>query len=178
MANKYYYTACLKKDDNSGVVKDKRNEYNEALKDLVELNNDYNYRILNNTITFIGIIKHKANENPFDRIRDLNENLTLDVYIRIVNAMDKLRKKDEKYISIEGISGGISKDYMCSKRVRYNCNIFFDIEAYYDGDSFALLEFQIYLKRKGKYEDCCTLPSYFGEQQEKDLREFINMYID
>ena len=178
MANKYYYTACLKKDDNSGVVKDKRNEYNEALKDLVELNNDYNYRILNNTITFIGIIKHKANESPFDRIRDLNENLTLDVYTRIVNTMDKLRKKDEKYISIEGIGGGISKDYMCSKRVRYNCNIAFDIEAYYDGDSFALLEFQIYLKRKGKYEDCCTLPSYFGEQQEKDLREFINMYID
>lgn len=178
MANKYYYTACLKKDDNSGIIKDKRNEYNEALKDLVELNNDYNYRILNNTITFIGIIKHKANENPFDRIRDLNENLTLDVYTRIVNAMDKLRKKDEKYISIEGISGGISKDYMCSKRVRYNYNIAFEIEAYYDGDSFALFEFQIYLKRKDKYEDCCTLPSYFGEQQEKDLRKFINMYID
>lgn len=37
MANKYYYTACLKKDDNSGVIKDKRNEYNEALKDLVEI---------------------------------------------------------------------------------------------------------------------------------------------
>ena len=32
MANKYYYTACLKKDDNSGVIKDKRNEYNESPK--------------------------------------------------------------------------------------------------------------------------------------------------
>lgn len=176
MANKYYYTACLKKDDNNGVIKDKRNEYNEALKDLVELNNDYNYKILNNTITFIGIIKHKANENPLDRIRDLNENLTLDIYTRIVNAMDELRKKD---IYSEGNGRYISKDYyMCCKRVRYNCNIAFDIEAYYDGDSFALLEFQIYLKKKGNYEDCCTLPSYFGEQQEKDLREFINMYID
>lgn len=168
MANKYYYTACLKKDDNSGVIKDKRNEYNEALKDLVELNNDYNYSI--------GIIKHKANESPFDRIRDLNENLTLDVYTRIVNAMDELRKKD---VYTEGTGRYISKDYyMCCKRVRYNCNIAFDVEAYYDGDLFVLLEFQIYLKRKDKYEDCCTLPSYFGEQQEKDLREFINMYID
>lgn len=178
MANKYYYTACLKKDDNSGVIKDKRNEYNEALKDLVELNNDYNYEMLNNTITFIGIIKHKANENPFDRIRDLNENLTLDVYTRIVNAMDKLRKKNGVSIYTEENNRDISKDYMRCKRVRYNCNIAFDIEAYYDGDSFALFEFQIYLKKKGKYEDCCTLPSYFGEQQEKDLREFVNMYID
>lgn len=178
MANKYYYTACLKKDDNSGVIKNKRNEYNEALKDLVELNNDYNYRILNNAITFIGIIKHKANENPFDRIRDLNENLTLDVYTRIVNAMDELRKKNDVSVLIEGNANGISKDYMCCKKVKYDCNITFDIEAYYDKDTFALLEFQIYLKRKGKYEDCCTLPSYFEKEQEKDLREFINMYID
>lgn len=100
----------------------------------------------------------------------------MDVYTRIVNAMDELRKKD---IYTEGTGKYISKDYyMCCKRVRYNCNIAFDVEAYYDGDSFALLEFQIYLKRKGKYEDCCTLPSYFGKQQEKDLREFVNMYID
>lgn len=176
MANKYYYTACLKKDDNSGVIKDKRNKYSEAVKDLLELHN--NNRTLGDSITFIGVVKHKANENPFDRIRDLNENLTLDIYTRIVNAMDELRKKDEKYISTEGIGSDIPKDYMCSKRVRYNYNITFDVEAYYDEDSFALLEFQIYLKRKGKYEDCCTLPSYFGEQQEKDLREFINMYID
>lgn len=176
MANKYYYTACLKKDDNSGIIKDKRNEYSEAVKDLLELNN--NNRILGDNITFIGVIKHKANENPFDRIRDLNENLTLDIYTRIVNAMDDLRKKDKKYICTEGIGGGISKDYMCYKRVRYNCNIAFDIEAYYDGDSFVLLEFQIYLKRKGKYDDCCILSSYFGKQQEKDLRKFINMYVD
>lgn len=67
---------------------------------------------------------------------------------------------------------------MCCKRVRYNCNIAFDIEAYYSDEPFTLLEYQIYLKKKGNYEDCCTLPSYFGEQQEKDLREFINMYID
>lgn len=178
MANKYYYTACLKKDDNSGVIKNKRNEYNEALKDLVELNNDYNYRILNNTITFIGIIKHKANENPFDRIRDLNKNLTLDIYTRIVNSMDELRKKNIMSVVAEDSNANACKDFMCYKRIRYNCNIAFDIEAYYDKESFALLEFQIYCKIKGKYEDCCTLPSYFEKEQEKDLREFINMYID
>lgn len=178
MANKYYYTACLKKNDNSGVIKDKRNEYNEALKDLVELNNDYNYRILNNTITFIGIIKHKANENPFDRIRDLNENLTLDIYTRIVNAMDELRKKNIMSVVAEDSSANACEDFMCYKRIKYNSNTAFDIEAYYNKEPFSLIEFQIYLKKKGKYEDCCTLPSYFEKEQEKDLREFINMYID
>lgn len=69
MANKYYYTACLKKDDNSSVVMDKRNKYSEAVKDLMELHNDN--RTLGNSISFIGIIKHKTNENPLDRIRDL-----------------------------------------------------------------------------------------------------------
>lgn len=176
MTNKYYYTACLKKDDNSSIIKDKRNKYSEAVKDLLELHN--NNRTIGDNITFIGVVKHKTNENPFDRIKDLNENLTLDVYTRIVNAMDKLRKKNGASIYAEENDRGVSESYMCCKRVRYNCNIAFDIEAYYDGDSFALFEFQIYLKKKGKYEDCCTLPSYFGEQQEKDLREFVNMYID
>lgn len=68
MANKYYYTACLKKDDNSSVVMDKRNKYSEAVKDLIELHNDN--RTFDDSITFIGVIKHKANENPSDRIRD------------------------------------------------------------------------------------------------------------
>lgn len=158
MANKYYYTARIK-DDNGHIIKD--------LMKLMELYNDN--KTLGEIISFKGVLKNETisvviNENPFD------------IYIRIVNAMDELRKKD---IYTEGTGRYISKNYyMCCKRVRYNCNIAFDIEAYYDGDSFALLEFQIYLKRKGKYEDCCTLPSYFGEQQEKDLRKFINMYIN
>lgn len=158
MASKYYYTARIK-DDNGHIIKD--------LMKLMELYNDN--KTLGEIISFKGVLKNETisvviNENPFD------------IYIRIVNAMDELRKKD---IYTEGTGRYISKDYyMCCKRVRYNCNIAFDIEAYYDGDSFALLEFQIYLKRKGKYEDCCTLPSYFGEQQEKALREFVNMYID
>ncbi len=176
MANKYYYTACLKKDDNGGIIKDKRNKYSEAVKDLIELHNDN--RMTGDSITFIGVIKHKANENPFDRIRDLNENLTLDVYTRIVNAMDELRKKNDVSVLMEGNANGISEDYMCCKKVKYNCNITFNIEAYYDKDTFALIEFQIYLKKKDKYEDCCTLPSYFKKEQEKDLREFINMYVD
>lgn len=91
MANKYYFTACLKKDDNGGIIMDKRNKYKEAVKDLLELHNNNN-RLIGNNISFIGIIKHKANENPLDRIRDLNENLTLDIYTRIVNAMNELRK--------------------------------------------------------------------------------------
>ena len=157
MANKYYYTARIK-DDNGHIIKD--------LMKLIELYNDN--KTLGEIISFKGVLKNETisvviNENP------------LDIYTRIVNAMDELRKKD---IYTEGTGRYISKDYMCSKRVRYNCNIAFEIEAYYDGDSFALFEFQIYLKRKDKYEDCCTLPSYFGEQQEKDLREFVNMYID
>lgn len=177
MTNKYYYTACLKKGDNNGIIKNKRNDYNEALKDLIELNNDD--KTLGNNISFIGVVKHKANENPLNRIRNLNINeYPLDIYTRIVNAMDELRKKDGKSICAEGNDRGISKSYMCCKRVRYSCNIAFDIEAYYDEDSFSLIEFQIYLKMKGKYEDCCTLPSYFEEQQEKDLREFVNMYVD
>lgn len=176
MANKYYYTACLRKDNNTGVIKGKRNKYSEAVKDLMELHNDI--RMFGNNITFIGIVKHRTNENPFDRIRDLNENLTLDIYTRIVNAMDELRKKDGKSICDKGNDRDISESYMCCKRVRYNCNIAFDIEAYYSDEPFTLLEYQIYLKKKGNYEDCCTLPSYFGEQLEKDLREFINMYID
>lgn len=176
MVNKYYYTACLRKDNNTGVIKSKRNKYSEAVKDLMELHNDIG--MFGNNITFIGIVKHRTNENPFDRIRDLNENLTLDIYTRIVNAMDKLRKKDGKSICDKGNDRDISESYVRCKRVRYNCNIAFDIEAYYSDEPFTLLEYQIHLKKKGNYEDCCTLPSYFGEQQEKDLREFINMYID
>lgn len=176
MANKYYFTACLKKGDNGGVAKDKRNNYNDAVEDLIELQNCN--KTLGNNISFIGIVKHKANESPFDRIRDLNENLTLDVYIRIVNAMDELRKKNSTSICNKKNDGDISEDYMCCKKVRYNDIITFDIEAYYSKDAFSLFEFQIYLKRKGRYEDCCTLPYYFEEEQEKDLREFINMYID
>lgn len=157
MANKYYYTARIK-DDNGHIIKD--------LMKLMELYNDN--KTLGEIISFKGVLKNETISVV------INENL-FDIYIRIVNAMDELRKKD---IYTEETGRYISKDYyMCCKRIRYNCNIAFDIEAYYDGDSFALLEFQIYLKRKDKYEDCCTLPSYFGEQQEKDLREFVNMYI-
>lgn len=170
MANKYYFTACLKKDDNGGIVMDKRNKYKEAVKDLLELHN--NNRLIGNNISFIGIIKHKANENPLDRIRDLNENLTLDIYTRIVNAMDELRKTN--IVSNIKVNG---EDVYTAKRVKYNYNISFYIEAYYDKETFSLLEFQIYLKRKGKYEDCCTLPSYFEKEQEKELRKFLNMYI-
>ncbi len=174
MANKYYYTACLKKGDNGGVAKDKRNNYNDAVEDLIELQNCN--KTLGNNISFIGIVKHKASESPFDRIRDLNENLTLDVYTRIVDAMDELRKKI--VLLCKRNDRDISEDYMCCKKVRYNDIITFDIEAYYSKDTFSLFEFQIYLKRKGRYKDCCTLPYYFKEEQEKDLREFINMYID
>ena len=107
MANKYYYTACLRKDDNTGVIKGKRNKYSEAVKDLMELHNDIG--MFGNNITFIGIVKHRTNENPFDRIRDLNENLTLDIYTRIVNAMDELRKKDGKSICDKGNDRDISE---------------------------------------------------------------------
>ncbi len=175
MATKYYFTACLKKDDNSGVAMDKRNKCSDAVKDLIELLN-YN-RAFGNSISFIGIIKHKTNENPLDRIRDLNENLTLDIYTRIVNAMEELRKKKVMPIFTNTNSSNMTDEFMCCKRVRYNCNITFDVEAYYDKESFALLEFQIYCKIKGKYEDCCTLPSYFEKEQEKDLRKFLNMHI-
>lgn len=177
MTDKYQYTACLKRGDNSGITKNKRNDFNEALEDLIELNNIN--KTLGDNISFIGVVKHKANENPLDKIRNLNINeYPLDIYTRIVNTMDELRKKDGKSICAKENDRGISKDYMLCKRVRYNCNIAFDVEAYYDEDTFALIEFQIYLKRKGKYDDCCTLPSYFEEQQEKDLREFVNMYVD
>lgn len=171
MANKYYFTACLKKDDNGGIVMDKRNRYFEAINDLIELHNSNN--TLGNGISFIGIVKHKANENPLDRIRDLNENLTLDIYTRIVNAMDELRKTN--IVSNNKVNG---EDVYTVKRVKYNYNISFDIEAYYDKEVFSLLEFQIYLKRKGKYEDCCTLPSYFEKEQEEELRKFLNKCIN
>ena len=137
MANKYYYTACLKKDDNGDVAMDKkRSKYSDAVKDLIELLN-YN-RTLGNSISFIGIIKHKANENPLDRIRDLDENLTLDVYTRIINAMDELRKKNGASIRAKG-----NGDYMYCKKVKYDCNITFDVEAYYDEYSFGLFEIRL-----------------------------------
>lgn len=100
----------------------------------------------------------------------------IDIYTKIVNTMDRLRKKDVSLVDNITNDEDID-DIVLTRKVKCNNNITFDVEAYYDKDSFALFEFQIYYKIKGKYEDCCTLPSYFGESQEKDLREFVNMYV-
>lgn len=99
---------------------------------------------------------------------------TTNIYTKITKAMEQLKNKDVSSVEVNEEYG----DIIQIKKVKYDNNKTFELNAYYDNTTCSLYEFKIYYILKGIYEDCCTLPSYFGKEQEKDLREFLNMYVD
>ena len=71
MSKKHYvYVPCIKYGHNGGIMGDKFKNMQDAWDYLLKYNQKYCIHISNDMI-FIGVIKCKEDEYPFDRIMDI-----------------------------------------------------------------------------------------------------------